>query len=178
MTDNVIGTFFEKAEGRTYEVNEGNVSIDTGYSTINGAEQKFFKFQYPIKQENFLQFDLGSGKDLQMTKATTMATHITMYPCEFPSGAFPTEAINDGSYKRFVTAFKLKEGELILPLASDNVAITSGDYLCLDAYNTGLDKYTGSTATMQVCQALESKSANSGGYIICYLSDDKIPFLE
>lgn len=177
-TGNVIGTFFEKAEGRTYEVNEGNVSIDTGYSTINGAKQKFFKFQYPIEAENFLQFDLGSGKDLQMTKATTKATHITMYPCEFPSGAFPTEAVNDGSYKRFVTAFKLKTGELILPLADDNVAITSGDYLCLDAYNTGLDKYTGSTASMQVCQALESKSANSGGYIIVHLYEDAIPFLE
>ena len=93
-TGNVIGTFFEKEEGRTYEVNEGNVSIDTGYSTINGAKQKFFKFQYPVGAENFLQFDLGSGKDLQVTKATTKATHITMYDPEFPSGAFPTSAVN------------------------------------------------------------------------------------
>ena len=58
MTNNTIGTFFEKAEGRTYELNEGNISVDTGYSTINGAKQKFFKFQYPIGAENFLQFDL------------------------------------------------------------------------------------------------------------------------
>ena len=177
MTENIIGTFFEKAEGRAYEVNEGNVSVDTGYSTINGAKQKFFKFANPIGAENFLQFDLGSGKDLTMTKATTKATHITMYEPEFPSGAYPTSAVTDGSYRRFVTAFKLKTGELQLPLADDNVAITSGDYLCLDAYNTGLDKYTGSTATMQVCQALESKSANSGGYIIVHLFEDAIPFL-
>jgi len=43
-TGNVIGTFFEKEEGRTYVCNEGNISVDTGYSTINGAKQKFFKF--------------------------------------------------------------------------------------------------------------------------------------
>lgn len=177
MTENIIGTFFDKEEGRAYEVNEGNVSVDTGYSTINGAKQKFFKFANPIGAENFLQFDLGSGKDLQMTKATTKATHITMYEPEFPQGAYPTSAVNDGSYKRFVTAFKLKTGELQLPLADDNVAITSGDYLCLDAYNTGLDKYTGSTSSMQVCQALESKSANEGGYILVYLTEDSIPFL-
>ena len=61
MTDNIIGTFFKKEEGRAYEVNEGNVSVDTGYSTINGAKQKFFKFANPIGAENFLQFDLGSG---------------------------------------------------------------------------------------------------------------------
>ena len=107
-----------------------------------------------------------------------MATTGTHLPSPCPSGAFPTSAVNDGSYKRFVTAFKLHTGELILPLASDNVAITSGDYLCLDAYNTGLDKYTGSTASMKVCQALESKSANSGGYIIVHLYEDAIPFLE
>ena len=156
MTDNVIGTFFEKSEGRTYEVNEGNVSIDTGYSTINGAEQKFFKFQYPIKQENFLQFDLGSGKDLQMTKATTMATHITMYPCEFPSGAFPQEEITDGSYKRYVTAFKLRNGEMQLPLADNNSAIAVGDYLAITTYDDGVDVYTGES---EFVQALESKNA-------------------
>lgn len=178
MTNNTIGTFFEKPEGRTYELNEGNISVDTGYSTINGAKQKFFKFASPVEAENFLEFDLGSGKDLVMKGATTMATHITMYDAEFPNGKFPQSAINDGSYKRFVTAFKLKTGELMLPLADNNVAITSGDYLCLDAYNTGLDKYTGTTASKKVCQALESKTANSGGYIICYLTDDKIPFHE
>lgn len=178
MTNNKIGTFFEKEEGRTYELNEGNISVTTGFSCINGAKQNFFNFVAPVGAENFLEFDLGSGKDLVMKGATTLATHITMYDPEYPAGKFPTEAITDGSYKRFVTAFKLKTGELILPLASDNVAITSGDYLCLDAYNTGLDKYTGSTATMKVCQALESKPANSGGYIICYLTDDKIPFLQ
>jgi hypothetical protein len=176
-TDNIIGTFFEKSEGRAYELNEGNVSIDTGYSTINGAKQTFFKFANPVEAENFLEFDLANG-ELLMKGATTKATHITMYDAEFPSGSYPTAPVTDGSYKRFVTAFKLKTGELQLPLADDNVAITSGDYLCLDAYNTGLDKYTGSTATMKVCQALESKSANSGGYILCYLHNEEIPFLE
>jgi len=177
MTENIIGTFFSKDEGRAYEVNEGNVSVSTGHSCINGIKQKFFAFANPIGAENFLEFDLGSGKDLQMTKATTKATHITMYEPELPKGEYPQSAVEDGSYKRFVTAFKLKTGELILPLKSTNVAITSGDYLCLHAYNTGLDKYTGSTASMKVCQALESKSANSGGYILCYLSEDAIPFL-
>lgn len=177
MTDNIIGTFFKKEEGRAYEVNEGNVSVASGYSTINGAKQDFFYFANPIGAENFLQFDLGSGKDLTMTKATTKATHITMYDPELPKGAYPKTSVNDGSYRRFVTAFKLKTGELQLPLADDNVAITSGDYLCVSAYNTGLDKYTGSTPSMQVCQALESKSANSGGYIIVHLYEDAIPFL-
>lgn len=178
MTNNTIGTFFEKEEGRTYEVNEGNISVDTGYSTINGAKQTFFKFAAPVGPESFLEFDLGNNKELLVKGATTAATHITMYEPEFPAGKFPEGAITNGSYRRFVTAFKLKAGELILPLADDNAAITAGDYLALDAYNTGLDKYTGSTSSMQVCQALESKAANEGGYIICYLTDDKIPFLQ
>ena len=38
-TGNIIGTFFEKAEGRTYECNEGDISVDSGYSCINGAKQ-------------------------------------------------------------------------------------------------------------------------------------------
>lgn len=173
-TDNIIGTFFEKAEGRAYELNEGDVSIDTGYSTINGAKQSFFKFENPVEAENFLEFDLANG-ELLMKGATTKATHITMYDAEFPSGKYPTEPVTDGSYKRFVTAFKLKTGELQLPLVDDNQAIKSGDFLGLDAYNTGLDKATGDTGDVV---ALEDKSANDGGYILCYLHKEEIPFLE
>ena len=173
-TQNIIGTFFEKAEGRAYELNEGNVSIDVGYSTINGAKQTFFKFAKPVEAENFLEFDLANG-ELLMKGATTKATHITMYDAEFPSGKYPTEPVNDGSYKRFVTAFKLKTGELQLPLVDDNQAIKSGDFLGLDAYNTGLDKATGNTGDVV---ALEDKKANDGGYILCYLHKEEIPFLE
>ena len=173
-TQNIIGTFFEKAEGRAYELNEGNVSIDTGYSTINGAKQTFFKFAKPVEAENFLEFDLANG-ELLMKGATTKATHITMYDAEFPSGKYPTEPITDGSYKRFVTAFKLKTGELQLPLVDDNQEIKSGDFLGLDAYNTGLDKATGNTGDVV---ALEDKKANDGGYILCYLHKEEIPFLE
>lgn len=173
-TQNIIGTFFEKAEGRAYELNEGNVSIDVGYSTINGAKQTFFKFAKPVEAENFLEFDLANG-ELLMKGATEKATHITMYDPEFQSGKYPTEPITDGSYKRFVTAFKLKTGELQLPLVDDNKEIKSGDFLGLDAYNTGLDKATGNTGDVV---ALEDKKANDGGYILCYLHKEEIPFLE
>ena len=177
MTENVIGTFFEKHEGRAYEVNEGNISVSTGHSCINGAKQKFFSFENPIDAECFLEFDLSHG-ELLMKGATSKATHITMYEAECPNGAYPQQAITDGSYRRFVTAFKLKTGELQLPLADDNSEISEGDYLALTTYDGGLDKYTGSSSDLQVVQALESVSANSGGYIICYLSKEEIPFLE
>lgn len=176
MTENILGTFFTKEEGRAYECNEGDITVAEGYSCLNGAKQKFLNFEDPITAECFLEFDLGSGKDLCVKGATTKATHITMYEAEFPSGALPTEDIDDGSYKRFVTAYQLKVGEIQLPLADDNSAIVSGDFLALDDYDGGLDKYTGSTASDKVCLALESKSANTGGYIICQLLEPFIPF--
>ena len=172
-TGNIIGTFFEKAEGRTYECNEGDISVDSGYSCINGAKQKFFKFEAPITAECFLEFDTTA--DLTVKGAEEMATHMTMYEAEFPTGAFPQEEITDGSYRRFVTAFKLRKGEMQLPLADNNSAITVGDFLAITTYNDGVDKYTGES---EYVQALESKSANEGGYIIVNMVEDKIPFLE
>ena len=169
-TGNVLGTFFEKEEGRTYVCNEGNISVDTGYSTINGAKQKFFKFASPILAESFLEFDLTD--DLCVKGATTVATHMTQYEAEFPSGAFPQQAITNGSYKRYVTAFKLRKGEMQLPLADNNKAIAVGDYLAITTYNDGVDKYTGES---HFVQALESKTANEGGYIIVNMIEDKIP---
>ena len=165
-TGNVIGTFFEKEEGRTYVCNEGNISVDTGYSTINGATQKFL-------EESFLEFDLTD--DLCVKGATTVATHMTQYEAEFPSGAFPQQAITDGSYKRYVTAFKLRKGEMQLPLADNNSAIAVGDYLAITTYADGVDKYEGDS---HFVQALESKTANEGGYIIVNMIEDKIPVAE
>ena len=170
-TGNIIGTFFEKEEGRTYECSEGDITVADGYSCINGAKQKFFNFEAPIKAECFLEFDLTD--DLCVKGAETLATHMTMYEAEFPTGAFPQEDISDGSYKRFVTAFKLKKGELQLPLADNNSAIAVGDFLAITTYDDGVDKYTGES---EFVQALESKNANEGGYIIVNMLEDKIPF--
>ena len=172
-TGNVIGTFFEKEEGRTYECNEGNISVDNGYSCINGAKQKFFKFASPILAESFLEFDLT--EDLTVKGAETVATHMTQYEAEYPSGAFPQENITDGSYRRFVTAFKLKKGEMQLPLADNNSAIVVGDYLAIVDYKDGVDKYTGES---HFVQALESKQANEGGYIIVNMIEDKVPVAQ
>ena len=172
-TGNIIGTFFEKEEGRTYECNEGDISVDSGYSCINGAKQQFFKFEAPILAESFLEFDLTD--DLCVKGAESLATHMTQYEAEFPSGAFPQEAITDGSYKRFVTAFKLRKGEMQLPLADNNSAIAVGDFLAITTYDDGVDKYTGES---EFVQALESKQANEGGYIIVNMIEDKIPFQE
>lgn len=175
-TGNMIGTFFEKEEGRTYVVNEGNVTVTTGYSSLNGNKQKFFNFQNPVGAEDFVEFDLGNGKELQIKGATSEATHITQYEPEFPSGALPTENITDGSYQRYVTAFRLTVGEIQLPLSATNSAITAGDYLVVDTYSKGVDKYAGTTASKKTVIALESKTANEGGYIICELTQPSVPF--
>lgn len=172
-TNNVIGTFFEKEDGRTYECSEGDISVSTGYSCINGAKQKFLNFEAPITAECFLEFDLTD--DLTVKGAEELATHMTMYEAEFPSGALPQQAITDGSYKRFVTAFKFKKGEMLLPLADNNSAINVGDFLAITTYDDGVDKYTGES---EFVQALESKKANEGGYIIVNMLEDKIPFQE
>ena len=50
-TGNIIGTFFEKEEGRTYECNEGDISVDSGYSCINGAKQQFSSLK-PLSLQN------------------------------------------------------------------------------------------------------------------------------
>lgn len=176
MSDYILGTFFDKSEGRSYEVDEGDVTVSEGLSCLNGNKQKFFTFENPVESECFLEFDLGANKELLMKPATTEARYITQYEAELPSGALPTEDIDDGSYKRFVTAYKLRTGEMQLPLASDNASITAGDFLALETYNGGVDKYTGSTASDKTCRALESKSANTGGYIICELLEPVIPF--
>ena len=172
-TGNVIGTFFEKEEGRTYECNEGDISVSTGYSCINGAKQKFFNFEAPIGAECFLEFDTTA--DLTVKGAETLATHMTMYEAEFPHGKFPQEAITDDSYRRFVTAFKLRKGEMQLPLADNNSAISVGDFLAITTYDDGVDVYSGES---EFVQALESKKANEGGYIIVNMIEDKIPFQE
>lgn len=173
MTDNVMGTFFPKEEGFTYEVNEGNVLINEGYSVLNRSRQKFLSFAKQVNEECFLQFD--NTAELTVKPAETgFATHITMYDPQFPAGKLPQSAISDGSYRRYVTANQLKTGEMILPLADNNAAISVGDILCVKAYNTGLDKMTGSGVASPVT-AREAKDANTGGYIIVYAEEAKIP---
>ena len=168
MTENTLGTFYDKEQGKTYEVNEGNVTVAEGYSTLNASKQKFISFAKPVGAENFLEFDFSD--DLLVKGATTKATHITMYEPEFPYGKLPQENITDGSYRRFVTAFELKVGEVQLPLSDTNSAIAKGNGLKITDYHTGLDKHTNDSEIV----ALESKPANSGGYIIAYL---KVPYL-
>lgn len=169
MTENTLGTFYDKEQGKTYEVNEGDVTVSEGYSSLNAnKQQKFITFENPVGAENFLEFDFSD--DLLVKGATTKATHITMYEPEFPYGKLPQENITDGSYRRFVTAFELKVGEVQLPLSDTNSAITKGNGLKITDYHTGLDKHTDDSEIV----ALESKPANSGGYIIAYL---KVPYL-
>ena len=169
MTENTLGTFYDKEQGKTYEVNEGNVTVSEGYSSLNAnKQQKFITFENPVGAENFLEFDFTD--DLLVKGATTKATHITMYEPEFPYGKLPTENITDGSYRRFVTAFELKVGEVQLPVSDTNSAIAKGDGLKITDYHSGLDKHTNASEIV----ALESKPANTGGYIIAYL---KVPYL-
>lgn len=171
MTNNVMGTFFPKEEAFTYEVNEGNVSINTGYSVLNRSRDKFLTFANPVHEECFLEFD--DERELTLKPATgDYATHITMYDPQFPAGKLPQEAINDGSYHRYVAGNQLKTGEIILPLADDNAAISVGDPLSIQAYNTGLDKSGEESSTVT---AREAKAANSGGYIIVYATEARIP---
>ena len=171
MTNNVMGTFFPKEEGFTYEVNEGNVSINEGYSVLNRSRQKYLTFANPVYEECFLQFD--DTAELTVKPAGSgYATHITMYDPQFPAGKLPQEAINDGSYRRYVTANQLKTGEMILPLADDNAAISVGDYLSIKSYDEGLDATAEESSTVT---AREAKAANSGGYIIVFVTEPRIP---
>lgn len=53
MTENTLGTFYDKEQGKTYEVNEGDVTVAEGYSTLNASKQKFISFENPVGAENF-----------------------------------------------------------------------------------------------------------------------------
>jgi len=172
---NELGNFFDKAEGKTYVLNEGNFTVDDGISTVTGKREVYGKFANEIRPLNFVNLDLGADKEFQATKATGDYAHmIVEHEPHLPGGMIPQTNVTDGSYQRYATCFTLPVGEIGLPLKATNVAITAGDKLHLDSYNTGLDKETASTSVSKVI-ALENKPANAGGLILCRLEEHKIP---
>lgn len=169
-----IGTFFTEDETKTYEVIEGNITIDNGLDLRNGVRKDFMKFANEVKDNTFLEFS-KEELSMQPVSAGGEATHICAYEPEFPAGFMPKEAMADGTYtRRIVGCSGFRDGrEYRLPLNPKNIEIKAGDALeLIDAY-TGLDK---STKTSTTVRALENVPANAGQELIyVYLSEPKIP---
>lgn len=172
-----IGTYFLPEDMKTYAVKEGNMTVTTGISCETGKRTAVANFASEVRPETFLQFsDTVDTVDgllcMQRAAANSNATHFTQYEPEFRTGYLPTESANDGNYQRRHVACGQFEAnrEYRLPLASDNAAITAGNYLELkDCF--GLDKKASGTST---CIALENKAANAGGEIFVQLTDNYI----
>jgi hypothetical protein len=173
-TGNTLATFFDKADGKSYFCKEGDLTIDSGYSTLNAAKQNYIKLANPIVPENFVKFVSGEELTIQNVANGNTATHITQYEPEWATGPIPTVAATEGNYdKRSVTAFRLTTGEMQLPLSSTNTAISAGDKLEIDATTNSIDK-AGSSSSSKVT-ALQNKTANKGGYILVDLREPSIP---
>lgn len=189
MTESRIATFFTKEDGRAFEVNEGTATEEVGYSLLNGNEQKYMKFANPCKAESLLVFDFTDDYLVKPAEAGDEALFISMYDAEWRAGKRSAQLYNNG-YHRMVTAYKLREGEIQLPLSATNSAISAGDFLVATTYNGGLDLYTSPNdslgddddpiddSNMKIVQAVEDKAVNSGGYITCYLHRGAIPLLD
>lgn len=157
-----IGTFYEKRDVKTYTVEEGNLTITRGLSRPHGDPQDFATFASQVDEENFLT---RGTSERSLKIATTTATHFNPYDPEVV-GMIPKTSTVAGAYNnRIVGAVKLISGEMLLPLAPDNVKIKAGDKLEIKTAKTGLDKYTGSNTT--VATAWDDVPANTGGYILC-----------
>ena len=87
-------------------------------------------------------------------------TAITANGCAFPFGIYE----NETPVGFLMIGFDVDDDW------DDAPAIAKGNGLKITDYHTGLDKHTNDSEIV----ALESKPANSGGYIIAYL---KVPYL-
>ena len=173
-TGNTLATFFDKADGKSYFCKEGNLTIGSGYSTLNAAKQDFIQLVSPIVPENFVKFVSGEELTIQNVGNGDTATHITQYEPEWATGPIPTADATDGNYdRRSVTAFRLTTGEMQLPLSSSNSAISAGDTLEVDATTNAIDK-AGNSSSSSVT-SLQNKAANKGGYILVDLREPSIP---
>lgn len=160
-----IGTFYSKEEMKTYDVEEGAVTITKGLSRPHGDPVEVATFENQVDEENFL-IRGTKERSLKLAEAGEVATHINMYDPEF-TGAVPSEDAIEGAYEpRFVAAAKLKSGEQLMPLAPDNVEIKAGDKLEIKDPKKGLDK---SAATTNVATSWDDVPANTGGYILVEL---------
>lgn len=171
LDSNLVGTFYPKSEGRTYLVKEGNLTVNSGYSTMNGKRQDFLAFANEVTQEDFVKF---STEEMTVEKVTAgdKAIGITMYPPEWQRGAIPTAAAADGTYKRRrVTVFRLLPGEHKFPLDENAAAIKMGDSLQIDPTTMKLIKSTAATNVT----ALQDKAAKAGNYILVSLEGSTVP---
>lgn len=161
-----IGTFYSKEEMKTYDVEEGAVIITKGLSRPHGDPVETATFENQVDEENFL-IPGTNERSIKLAAAGEIATHINMYDPEF-SGKVPTESAAAGEYEpRFVAAAKLKSGEQLMPLASDNVEIKAGDKLEIKDPKLGLDK---TLETTDVAISWDDVPANTGGYILAEVS--------
>lgn len=163
-----IGTFYEKDEMKTFDVEEGNITVTKGINVINGQIVLVANFENEVNEENFLM--IGT-KERSLKLASGIATHINMYEPEI-DGSLPKENTNNGDYTpRFVGAAKLTSGEHLLPLDPNNSEIKAGDKLEVKDPKTGLDK---SVATTNTATALDDVGAGVGGYILVDVNDGGI----
>lgn len=156
------GVIFPREDTKTYELLEGDFTVQTGINVRNGEKTSIGLFSKQVDEENFLVY---GAEELSMELAPEggVATHFNQFEPELQK-ALPTENKTNGNYtRRIVGASRLVPTEVHLPLASDNVEISVGNNLEIKGAKLGLDK---STATTNVARALESKKANSGGYIL------------
>lgn len=160
-----IGTFYSKEEMKTYDVEEGALTVSKALSRPHGDPIVVINLAAQVDEENFL-VQGTSERSLKLAPAGGVATHINMYAPEV-SGVLPTENAAAGAYEpRFVAAAKLKSGEQLMPLAPDNVEIKAGDKLEIKDPKKGLDK---SAATTNVATSWDDIPANTGGYILVEL---------
>jgi hypothetical protein len=160
-----IGTFYNKEEMKTYEVEEGEITVIKALSRPHGDPVVVVIFESQVDEENFL-IQGTKERSLKLAEAGEVATHINMYDPEV-SGSLPAEDALEGEYEpRFVAAAKLKSGEQLMPLAPDNVEIKAGDKLEIKDPKKGLDK---TLETTNVATSWEDIPANTGGYILVEL---------
>ena len=171
----IIGTYFYPEEMKDYAVKEGNLTVESGISCETGKRTKYLKFADEIMPETFLEFTDSVDEKYGMIclgRATSQATHITMYEPEFESGFIPEEAAADGEYeRRHVACGQLRDGrEYRLPLSDTNEAIKVNDILVIGE-DGKLKKSEGEEGAI----ALEEKAANEGGEIFVHLTTPFIP---
>lgn len=162
MVDKKIGTFYKKEDVKTYETEEGDVTIVRGPSRPHGDIREIAVYSEQIDEENFLMQGEGE-RAVKLAAAEGVATHFNMYDPEV-QGMVPKEDAVFGEYdNRFVGAVKLKSGEQKLPLSPTNQAISPGDKLEVVDPKLGLDKSEEETL---VVTSWDEIPENTGGYIL------------
>jgi len=186
-----IGTYWKEEDVKTYDVNEGDISFDTGFDIVNNKRTKIAKFSKEVQDGTFLSLyiDSTNSKELMMGQAsldtTGYATHFNPYEPEVAGGFIPEkpvgETITFGNYTpRHVGCAELKAGkEYRFPLYAKNAQIKAGDYLIVRDDSRTIDKLNITEATKpedQILQALEDVPANAGQEeIFCYTKEARVP---